>query len=367
MAHFIAIKDVVSAMNPDTQAQLLLAADLAKQAKNDPSLKADDALIDMINQCLTRDGGWKDFYNQTIRNVEKGLSGITDQNRLMLANAERIAFEAAIANDPSQSVTILREAINTYIKDDKNTKGWYLQRVANYLNEVDPGGALEVQRSAYENNRSMFCPPTVTKRPIPPEKYNIQIVIIEWFKQFQNPNGAIAHIQELKAKLSYGLSPAIIEQGISDLAPLIGAIGSRPESEYGEGPDDLWLWPPAYFVIEAKNENEESLHKKDAGQLLLSIAWFKKNYPTFGEPIPIIAAKVSVSDHSSGFPDNTRVITQEKMSALLDSLEIIYNRIIAEPVLATNLKLLAEAQQNVRLMPEQFIGNFTVRLQELKK
>ena len=321
----------------------------------------------MINQCLSRDEGWKQFYNENIRDVEKGLLGTTDKSRLVLADAERRAFKAALANDFGKSVSILREAVNLQLKDNENSKGWYLQRIANYLYEIDTGEALVAQRSACEKNRWMFRPPGESKRPKPPIKYDIQASIMEWFSQFENPNGAIANVQDLKAKLSYDLSPPIIEQAVSDLASLIGAKGSRPEKEYGEGPDDMWLWPQHSFVIEAKNDNKESLHKKDAGQLALSLQWFKKTFPALDYPIPLMIANVSICDIKSGFPKNTRVITQEKMNKLLGSIEKLYNRIISEPLLAKNPQSLFNIQQNLKLMPDQFISNFTEELKERKK
>ncbi len=366
LAHFIAKHDVLSAMNYDTQAQLRLALDLANIAMEDADLGAKKAGIDLIRKCFSSNECWKKFYNETIRSADKLTQSTTDHNRLLMANAERSAFESALANDPNTSVGILRDAINSYIKDDRYAKGWYLQRVANYLYDVDSGEALEVQRSAYENNRSMICPPRVVKRPLKIEKYNLQAAILKWYNQFANPNGAIANIQDLKTRLSYDASPANVEQALCDLAPLIGALGSRPEKEYGEGPDDLWLWSEESLVIEAKNQNQESLHKRDAGQLVLSIEWFKKHFPIRKDPIPIIVAKVAVSDRHSGFPNNTRVITQDKMGVFLNTLEQFYNRIISEPLFASDLKSLAAIQRTFNLMPDQFIPHFTVELQESK-
>lgn len=89
----------------------------------------------------------------------------------------------------------------------------------------------------------MICPPSIVKRPKKGKKFSVQSIILNWLKQFANPNGAIASIQDLKARLSFDMPPACIEQALCDLAPLLGAEGSRPEKEYGQGPDDLWLWP----------------------------------------------------------------------------------------------------------------------------
>ena len=46
-----------------------------------------------------------------------------------MADAERRAFEAALANDFNKAVDIIREAINNNILEDDNATGWYLQRV----------------------------------------------------------------------------------------------------------------------------------------------------------------------------------------------------------------------------------------------
>jgi hypothetical protein len=68
LAHFIAKHEVLSAMNPDTKTQLKLAIDLAKLAMEDSASSPEEAVIDMMRQCLSRDNGWKQFYNETIRN-----------------------------------------------------------------------------------------------------------------------------------------------------------------------------------------------------------------------------------------------------------------------------------------------------------
>ena len=361
LAHFIAKHDVLSAMNPDTRAQLELAIDLSKMAVEDVGGDPETAVIDMIKKCLKRDDGWKQYYNETVRKSSITASGTTDLNRLMLANAERCAFESAISNDLHGAVKLLQDAIGKYVSDDPATKGWYLQRVANYLYDIDSGQALEAQRAAYRDNKSMYCPPGgIIKRPSKVEESSVQTVISEWYRQFENPNGAIAKIQDLKAQLSFEMSHSVVEQALCDLAPLLGAQGSRPGEEYdGAGPDDLWLWPDMSLVIEAKNENQNSLHKKDASQLLSSIQWFKTNFATRREPIPIIVAKVTVCDSDAYFPDNMRVITPTTMHKLLEMVEQFYHKMIAEPLLCSSAKSILKLQQNFLLLPEQFCGNFT--------
>lgn len=366
LAHFIAKHEVLSRMNPDTQAQLRLAMDLSKLAIDDSDSKPDHAIIDMMIKCLNRDIGWKQFYNETVRSNDKPKLMTTDHKRLYMAYAERRAFDAALVNDHSVSVKILREAVNEYVSEDHISKGWYLQRIANYLYDINPGEALEVQRAAYKFNRFMICPPAIIKRPEKIEPLDTYTNIMKWYKQFENPNGAIANIQELRCHLSFDLSPTVIEQAVCDLAPLLGAQGSRPEKEYGEGPDDLWLWPDLAVVIEAKTQNEDSLHKRDAGQLLLSMEWFKKNYPTRKNFVPLIIAKIATSDRRAGFPSNTRVMIENDVHSLLDSLEQFYRRIISKPLFASTPESLARIQRELNLTSDEFINSFTVGLREVR-
>ncbi|MHA1973164.1 MAG: DEAD/DEAH box helicase [Candidatus Hodarchaeales archaeon] len=359
LAHFIAKHDVLSAMNPDTQAQLRLAIDLSKMASEDTETDPERAVTDMILKCLKRDDGWKQFYNETVRNDDKKSSSTTDVNRLALANAERSAFDSILVNDPQNAIKILRSAIDGHVSNE-SIKGWYLQRIANYLYDIDTGEALEAQRAAYENNKSMIRPPGTIKRPQIIGTLDSQAVTLKWYQQFSNPNGAIASIQDLRTKLSFDLSHEIVEQAFCDLAPLLGANGSRPEKELDDGPDVLWLWSDISLVIEAKTQNEKSLHKKDAGQLAVSLEWFKKDYSTRNDPIPIVLAKMSACDHDAHYPSETRIIIPDKLYELLDTLEQFFLKVINQPLLSSNPKSLKSLQQEFSLLPEQFINKFTV-------
>jgi hypothetical protein len=317
----------------------------------------------MLLKCLKRDEGWKQFYDEHVRNTQKDTFEKGNDIRMKLADAERKAFQSAISSNPNEAAKILQLAVDESSLNDKE-KGWYLQKIAKYVFEVNPTNALEIQRAAYERNNMTFCSPVATKRPLIPEKFDVQTKVIDWFRRFANPNGSIAAIQEFRAKLSYEVSPNIIEEAIKDLAQLLGASGSRPEKEFGEGPDDLWLWPSLSLVIEAKNENEETLHKKDAGQLLLSLQWFSRNFQPLKPPIPVMVAKVSVADRKAGFPEDTRVLTPEKMNHLIDNLETFYKKLVDEPSLLSSPAKILELQTALEISPEQFRGRYTLPLKE---
>ena len=362
IAHFIARREVLKAMNPDTRAQLSLALDLARLASEEGEEEDPErGLLDMLSKSLKRDFGWKQFYDEHVRKTEKETLPEGNLTNMKLAAAEREAFNMAVSNNIPQAAKILQRVIDECHLNDKE-KGMFLQKYANYIYEVNPADGLEIQRSAYEHNRMALCPPIASKRPPPPAKFDVQAKIIGWFEGFENRNGTLAAIQELRAKLSYEVSPHIMEEAIKDLSLLLGAVGSRPEKEIGEGPDDLWLWPSLSFVIEVKNENKEALHKKDAGQLLLSLQWFERNYPTRKPGLPLVVAKVTMAEPKTGFPEGTRVLTPEKLQQMLDRLEIFFKTLIDQPSLVSSPAKIHELQTKMGISPEQFRGNYTVPL-----
>ncbi|MBI3466403.1 MAG: hypothetical protein HY000_25605 [Planctomycetes bacterium] len=351
-------------MNPDTRAQLKLAVDLAKLAMEED--EPEKAFMSMVQQCLSRDSGWKDFYRENVREVEHPPAASDGRESLAMATALRDSFLSAIGKNPRAAAVQLERALDLTLRDQED-RAPFLQVVANYTHDFDAGKAIEIQRSAYDMDHTLFCPPTAAKRPRVHSGSDLGAVILGWFRQFENPNGAIAAVQDLRARLSYDADPKVVEHALLELAPLLGAEGSRPEEELGEGPDDLWLWSDFSILIEAKNGNQERLHKKDAGQLLLSLQWFKRAYPTRSAPLPLVIAKKANADRLSDFPNGTRVLTPVGMRSLLEKVENFYIRMVQAPHLLAETGSIVSALEGFRLSPKQLSGEYTERLAGVRR
>jgi hypothetical protein len=360
LANFIARKEVLESMNPETRAQLELALDLAKLGMEESSDSPQIVLLDMLGKALSRDDGWKQFYNENVRKAKFTQNRNADYF-LELAKVERDAFKSAQANDPRRAASLLMQAVDSASLGEKE-KSWYLQRVANYTYEFDAGKSFEIQQSAYMKNSSLFCPPGIKKHPKHVGKLDDQTRLLTWFRSFENPNGAIASIYDLRARLSLDGKPNTVEDAIKELAQLLGAEGSRPEFETGEGPDCLWLWSEYSFVLEVKNQSQNSLHKKDAGQLHVSVQWFKDNYPTRGRPTPITVSNITKVDSDAKYPDNTRITTSNCLERLLKSIEQFYQSLINELPLFTQASHVAELQAKYGVLPKEILDHFTLPL-----
>ncbi|MCK5231071.1 MAG: hypothetical protein KAR13_12435, partial [Desulfobulbaceae bacterium] len=363
LASFIAKGDVLSSMNEDTQNQLKLALELSKLMATQQGDSPPNILWNTMLQCLNRDKGWKKFYKQRVKDTKKKEFS-PNETACNLAYAERKCFSLSLANNFIEASAVLEHAIDEFVADEKS-KGIYLQRLATYINNYDPAKALSVQQGAFYKNTSINCPPSVVKRPLISGKAEQGEIFSLWLKSFENPNGAIAALQELRVKLNYNNGYKKVEQALMDLAPLLGAEGSRPETDFNEGPDCLWLWSKLAFIIESKNKNEKKLHKKDAGQLLISLQWFQRSYPTRNLFIPIIAAKTSSPDRYSDYPDGTRVITPKNVNEIFNTLEGLINNLINQgPASWTGQNILNLLHQH-KLSTDFIINNYTTPLHKI--
>jgi len=361
LANFIGIREVVERMNPATRAQLELATELANLVSEEMETTPTKAFVEIVMKCLNRDESWKQLYNNRVRGVARS-SAAPSERHISLAAAEQEAARSAMANNSAKATEIMEQAITSLAQTEAG-KGWLMQKSANYLFETDAGKALEKQRFAYDKNKGVFCPPEgITVRPPDPGKFESLSLVLNWYKRFANPNAAIAQLLALRARLSYDASPKSLEQAVLELAEPLGAIGLRPEEHLGVGPDDLWLWPEVGLVIEVHNDRQKTLPKKDSGQLHDSLEWYNRNYRN-RESIPLVVAKVTVSDQQANFPSGTRILTPTKMAEILDNLDSFVARLIKLVPLPADAKEIARIQSDLGLLPEQFVGRYTVPIQ----
>lgn len=363
LASFMSRGEILALFNPATKAQVDLARRLAEISVAETSAGgAEAAITSLARSCLKRDQSWKDFYDAEVRQVAKGKRPI-NKDLIKLAAMERNAARLA-THDPAAAHDLVRKEVRPPLVTDDRALGWYLQIAAGYQFGVNEAEALKLQVAAHAKNHRMFTPPKgTTLRPVDPGRVEVPAAILRWYSGFDNPNGAVAAVQALRARLSFGVSPETFEQTVADLAEVVGAQGSRPERDYGHGPDDLWLWPDLSLVIECKNEEEgETLPKKDSGQIHDSLQWFKESYPT-RKATPVIVAEASTGHDKAHFPDGTRVVTPKKLGELLDAIENFVAGLTRKPPNQWKASEVGQLAAQTGVAPEQFISRHTVELE----
>ena len=359
LCNFLAKRDIRELLGAGTRAQLELAEEMVEIAKNSGD-RPYAAMIDMVRKCISRDPGWRSFYDTKVRRKTQESPSDLDQSQIQLAEAEHLAQRTVLQRDPQRSIALLDDAINSINPNDTQL-GWLLQRKANYVFEYDQGRALEIQKSAYQKNDRMCPPPAgiIVRKP-PSTRSQTASLILRWYNGFTNSNGAIAQLEELRPRLSFESTPETLEQALSDLSELFGADGIRPENQYRRGPDNLWIWPEITWVIEVKHQRNV-LPKKDSGQMLAAMQWFERFYPE-REAIPIIVSKIVTPERDASFPEGTRVLTPDGLNALVSNLRRFLSELVKqEPIFWQPQKINALLQE-CSLAPSQFAGEYTIPL-----
>ena len=361
LCNFLAKRDVHELLGIGTRAQMDLAEEMVEIAKTSGE-RPDVAVLDMIRKCIKRDSGWRSFYDDKVRKKTREIPPEPNRSQIQFATSEHVAQKAALQRDSQQAVTHLDSAINSLQPEDAQL-GWLLQRKANYVYETDEGEALEIQKTAYQKNDRMCPPPSgVVVRPPRLEKSRTASLLLSWYNKFTNPNGVIAELEVLKAKLSFDSTTETLEQALDDLSKLFGAKGVRPERQYKRGPDNLWVWPEFTWVIEVKHQRN-TLPKSDGSQLLSSMRWFKESYPEH-TAVPVVVARLIKPEREAFFPENTRVLTPDGLDSLVDNLGKFLTNLVKQKPLFWEPPQINNLLHRFDLAPSQFAGNYTKNLRE---
>lgn len=355
---YVGRTEVLQSMTPDTRNQLDLSIELADLVRVSNPENPDQAIRQVIIQCLGRDAGWKDFYNKRVREVAKKAPEI-NSSRIDLAGHERNAYVLAMDNSIHDGKNELQTAINNAGLETEEL-GIYLQRLSRLTYLIDPAEALKIQQGARDRCLCVALPPAAPRKPPAPGAKTVAEKFCAWFNKFSSSNAAVIEAKRIADSLDLNKEPHPLEQAIMKLGEALGADSFMPEQEYGEGPDNLWFWGDKLFVIEVKNKNQDSLHKSDSGQLHDSLEWARKSYPQFTERlIPITVARVEKVDVDAHYPEGTRVLSMDGCVALGTALHQLCQKLASQgPIFVTPENVLSE-MAGFGLLPEQFIGRHT--------
>ena len=355
---YVGRTEVLQAMTADTRNQLDLSIVLADLVRKSSPGNTDQAVRQVIGQCLGRDPGWKDFYNKRVREAAKKIPEI-NQTRINLAERERDVYLLAMDNCALDAKTQLQAAINGVVLEPEEL-GIYLQRLARITYLVDPAEALKIQQGARDRSMNVALPPAAPRKPSSPGTKTVAEKFCSWFKTFASGNAAVIEATRIADSLNLDTAPHALERAVRRLGEALGADSFMPEQEYGVGPDNLWFWGGQVFVIEVKNKNEKSLHKSDSGQLHDSLEWARTSYPEFVERLhPVTVAKVENADVDAHYPEGTRVLSSRGCAALGTALHQICQKLASQgPIFVTPENVLSE-MGNFGLLPQQFVGRHT--------
>jgi hypothetical protein len=220
---------------------------------------------------------------------------------------------------------VLSEYINAN-RPPTSEEAFLLQRAAWYSRKEDPTQSAEWQKYAREHEPHLLMPSSGLQyqkraRTTP----NAAAQFAEWLSKFEHASAAVAAIQHLRSHLVFSpdAPSELFERALRDLGEILGFESSRPDKEFHVGPDVLWMDGQIASPLEAKNNTSPdtpAISKDNAGQLAQSAAWASKFHSERTKIVPLIAhPRTAVSD-AAFLPANTRVLTPEHLTGILDAL-----------------------------------------------
>ncbi len=268
-------------LSGQTKVQVEIGLEVAEMAeqeikKGSPPL---EGLLNLINQCLSRDEGWKEYYVQQMNTV---TAQPAPSDVLQVFSKELEAEMFLERGEVTQAVEALQTLIDKHVTDQSD-KYWYLQQIARFTFAASKADSNRLQLSAHRGNRYLMKPRTGV------DVAQLQVVsqkrvetIIEWIKGRPNYEQLAIEVDDMLSRLEFGVKSDRFEEAFKELGIALGFSSERPDKEWKEGPDNLWCVNAGqYLLIECKNEvdlKRAEINKDESGQMNNSCAWFEKHY-----------------------------------------------------------------------------------------
>lgn len=342
-------------LTPATQAQMNLSKQLATQMTG----ASVSDIQSVMGRIMQRDRGWVAASKMALLHAPKQAGLKIDDSQVAIKRA----FDAERYNEHTEAAEILSQAANGVT--DEPYKAWLKVRLAEATNFFDPSEAQRILQSANRLNRRVLRPAEgVAYEKLHGSKAD-QVVGVQNFLRdrfLQGPE-RILFSQSLADKLVFEPETSEpFEAAVLDLGKALGLHSQRPEREFNEGPDNLWLLRDGrYLIIECKNGSttQQGISKDDLGQLEQAMSWFRKRYGFDVPAIPVIIHPLTSMGYQATAPAGLRIIDGAKLELLRGAFTDFVKMIAADVALGDPAKVRG-ALTAQRFTETVFLDRYTV-------
>ncbi|MCJ1682342.1 DEAD/DEAH box helicase [Rathayibacter sp. VKM Ac-2928] len=264
----------LSMLSPGTRAQYQLSSSFAAGGSG----KSIEFFDEAIKAFLARDSAW----TAASKDAVDGLVYTALETIDPLVLAERNAFALALLGRYEDAADALRTQFDAI--SDSRYRGWIKQRAASYLHKTDPSAARQLQSQArIDSNFILKVPDGVKAKPLK-DAGNQAIAaakhLLETYPTFIELQIAVEGLLLDLTPSEEKNSHKKFEASLAEIGRVIGLSSSRPDSETGIGPDNLWaLGNGRFWVIECKSEaTANQVSREYLEQLSHSADWFEREY-----------------------------------------------------------------------------------------
>ena len=321
LVHFVKGTKSQRYFSNQTAKQIEIGDDVTDSVKDEMSgATPGNAFTGVVRQCLKRDEGWKQYYEE-----QMGSVNVTAEEHpyLDLIDKEYKAECALYKKDFKTAADLYQEIVNSN-NDNQPEKGWYQQLLAKCMWHIQKSEYEKIQNKAHDNNNYLLMPINAPYKKTGFVHVSSIEQIINKIQSFDSFFDYKIAVDSILSNLVIGVSANKFEKAVQDLGSLLGFESTRPDKQYKTGPDNLWQYSNNhYLLIECKSEkmqNATEITKDEIGQMSNHIAWFKDNYGK-NEPVKnIFIHPVSTISKLADIDTDIYAITAEGLDKLKDNV-----------------------------------------------
>lgn len=311
LVKFVMSKRTASYFSPQTQKQIEIGLDIAKDAKEDVKEGEEyKQIYDLLRLFITRDENWKEYYKQSMDDiVVKSKTRNYDS-----INYEFLAAKASYSNNNDKACDYIRKILQNVA--DESERGWYMQLLAYYTYFDSRENSIKIQKTAYENNTNLLKPEIgITYKKLINKSASQLEAVLKVLHKYGSYQELRLYYDDVLNNFSFGMVANKFEQAVKDIGLLLGFESQRPDSEIRKGPDNLWRGvKDTYFLIECKSEvnlARVAISKDEAGQMNNHCGWFESEYGKGHNVKRILIIPTNVLAKNADFTHEIHIMTDE--------------------------------------------------------
>jgi hypothetical protein len=313
--------------SPATRAQLKLSRDIAGQIKGEGL----SAVRQALRACLVQAPQWRERSRRALAEVRYAEHGAVRPEAVAL----REAFDLAATGRLHAAAERVQQAVNDIGDSDKPLRGWLRERKAAYLHLTDPVAAQQALAGALVDNtfvlRSVHGAAPVQLRAAAVQSRAAAEFLAD---RYRDGISLRLGVQKLFEAVVWGDDEFSddAEAAWQSLGEHLGFASSRPEKQYGTGPDNLWaLSAGQQAVIELKTGcTTATIAKKDMDQLGGSVRWLNIHDAEV-ESVAVMLHPSRVADAKATAVPGMRVVTPASFARLKEAVDSYAAALAAAP------------------------------------
>lgn len=317
------------------QKQISLGDAVSEQANTIEDLSA------AVDQCLARDEGWLAAYNDFLANAEPEKKDENTELLTRLAISEADYGLLIWQREYQEAAKVLSSTLEEAFSLSASTGAWHCLWIGaayQFLGDDDTAQELYMRAHATQRNIPAY-PRDVSDEHN--EAFPPQIIAIDQQLKIMADSTVILpkRLDSDLAHLDGSGSTGQTEEALRALGQYLGFDATRPDNEFGTGPDVLWILeglPALCIEVKTDKKPESRYQKKEVGQLSDHVQWVKDNTDA-GEIIPLFVGPLVGVTETANPSDDYIVIELGQFRGLAERLKAALADTVRE-ALPINLK-----------------------------